>query len=39
MLSTRVVDKKTLDAAILDSDAGIVGHDDLKGVTSQHENR
>jgi hypothetical protein len=30
MLNTRVADKKTVDAAILDSDAGIVGHSDLK---------
>jgi hypothetical protein len=30
MLSVRVADKKTIDAAILDPDAGIVGHTDLK---------
>jgi hypothetical protein len=27
----------TRNVANQDSDAGIVGHDDLKGVTSQHE--
>ena len=28
-----------LDAPNPDSDADVVGHDDLKGVTSQHENK
>jgi hypothetical protein len=34
-----VVDRTIIDAANPDSGVGIVGHDDLKGVTSQHESK
>ena len=34
MYNAMVADKKTVDASILDSDAGIVGHSDLKNKTN-----
>jgi hypothetical protein len=37
MYSAMIVDRTTIDAVSPDSDVGIVGHNDLKGITSQHE--
>jgi len=39
MYSAMFSDKSRRDAANPDSDVGIVGHNDLKGVTSQHESK